>query len=131
MGHWQRLTVIGALARDGTGCSPAEHRRCHQHGLFIEQVPTPALRDCPDAMLVMDDLAAHKAEAAENGPGPGRRRANPGATPHARGAACALRRHDETLGQQHRQVLQVAIQNNAPIFHEAKGVAYGTVHETQ
>ena len=32
---------------------------------FVEQVLAPALRDRPDAILVMDNLAAHKAEAVQ------------------------------------------------------------------
>src|ERR671912_83146 len=43
-----------------------EHRRRDRHAVFLaftEQVLVPALRGRPDAIVVMDDLAAHKAEA--------------------------------------------------------------------
>jgi hypothetical protein len=74
-GHWERLTVLGALALDGvvaamsiaaaTGTrvflafEPALRRPEADRG---EQVPIPALRQRPDAVVVMDNLAAHKAE---------------------------------------------------------------------
>ena len=64
-GRWERLTVIGALALDGLVASmsvaaatgPAVFRA------FAEQVLIPALRARPDALVVMDNLAAHKSEA--------------------------------------------------------------------
>jgi transposase len=64
-GHWKRLTVIGALARDGllASMSIAAATSTAVFKAFVEQVLAPALRDRPDAILVMDNLAAHKAEA--------------------------------------------------------------------
>ena len=64
-GHWRRLTVIGALARDGVvACmSIAAATSTAVFLAFVEQVLVPALRDRPDAIVVMDNLAAHKAEA--------------------------------------------------------------------
>jgi transposase len=64
-GHWKRLTVIGALARDGViACmSIAAATSTAVFRAFVEQVLTPALRDRPGAIVVMDNLAAHKAEA--------------------------------------------------------------------
>jgi transposase len=64
-GHWRRLTVIGALARDGLcACmSIAAATSTPVFQAFVEQVLAPALRDRPNAILVMDNLAAHKAEA--------------------------------------------------------------------
>jgi transposase len=66
-GHWQRLTVLGALARDGVvACmSIAAATSTAVFKAFVEQVLAPALRDRPDAIVVMDNLAAHKAEAVQ------------------------------------------------------------------
>jgi len=57
--------VIGALARDGViACmSIAAATSTAVFRAFVEQVLTPALRDRPGAIVVMDNLAAHKAEA--------------------------------------------------------------------
>ena len=64
-GHWKRLTVVGALARDGVlacmSITAATSTAVFQ--AFVEQVLAPALRDRPNAVVVMDNLAAHKAEA--------------------------------------------------------------------
>jgi transposase len=67
-GHWRRLTVIGALARDGLcACmSIAATTSTAVFKAFVEQVLAPALRDRPDAILVMDNLAAHKAQAVRD-----------------------------------------------------------------
>ena len=67
-GHWKRLTVIGALARDGVvACmSVAAATSTAVFQAFVEQVLAPALRDRPDAIVVMDNLAAHKAEAVRD-----------------------------------------------------------------
>jgi transposase len=64
-GHWKRLTVIGALACDGVvACmSIAAATSTAVFRAFVEQVLAPALRNRPDAIVVMDNLAAHKAEA--------------------------------------------------------------------
>jgi transposase len=67
-GRWERLTVIGALALDGVvGCmSVAAATSTAVFLAFTEQVLVPALRDRPDAIVVLDNLAAHKAEAVRD-----------------------------------------------------------------
>jgi transposase len=64
-GRWERLTVIGALALEGVvaAMSIAAATSTAVFLAFAEQVLVPALRDRPDAVVVMDNLAAHKAEA--------------------------------------------------------------------
>ena len=64
-GRWERLTVIGALALDGVvaAMSIAAATSTAVFLAFAEQVLVPALRNRPDAVVVMDDLAAHEAEA--------------------------------------------------------------------
>lgn len=59
--------MIGALARDGVvACmSVAAATSTAVFKAFVEQVLAPALRDRPDAIVVMDNLAAHKAEAVQ------------------------------------------------------------------
>lgn len=66
-GHWKRLTVLAALAQDGVvACmSVAAATSTAVFQAFIEQVLAPALRERPDAIVVMDNLAAHKAEAVQ------------------------------------------------------------------
>ena len=66
-GHWKRLTVLGALAREGVvACmSIAASTSTAVFKAFVEQVLAPALQDRPDAIVVMDNLAAHKAEAVQ------------------------------------------------------------------
>ena len=62
-GRWRRLTLIGALGLEGltavmtvtAATSTAVFRA------FVEQVLAPALRDRPGALIVMDNLAPHKA----------------------------------------------------------------------
>jgi transposase len=63
-GRWERLTVIGALALDGVvACmSVAAATGTAVFLAFTEQVLVPAMRGRPDAIVVMDNLAAHKAE---------------------------------------------------------------------
>ena len=63
-GHWRRLTVIGALAMDGVvaSMSIAAATSTTVFLAFVEQVLAPALRERPDAVVVLDNLAAHKAE---------------------------------------------------------------------
>jgi transposase len=63
-GRWERLTVIGALALDGIigAMSVAAATSARVSLAFVEQVLVPALRDRPDAVVVMDNLAARKAE---------------------------------------------------------------------
>jgi transposase len=63
-GHRERLTVIGALALDGVVASMgvAAATSAAVFLAFAEQVLAPALRDRPGAVVVMDNLAAHKAQ---------------------------------------------------------------------
>jgi len=63
-GHWRRLTLIGALARDGL-CAAMAVAAATSTAVFravVEQALIPVLlRGRPDAVVVMDNLAAHKA----------------------------------------------------------------------
>ena len=63
-GRWERLTVIGALALDGIVASRgvAAATGAAVFLAFAEEVLIPALRERPDALVVMDNLGAHKAE---------------------------------------------------------------------
>ena len=63
-GRWERLTVLGALALDGLVASRgvAAATGTAVFLAFTEEVLIPALRDRPDALVVMDNLGAHKAE---------------------------------------------------------------------
>ena len=63
-GRWERLTVIGALALDGVVASRsvAAATGTAVFLAFTEEVLIPALRERPDALVVMDNLGAHKAE---------------------------------------------------------------------
>jgi len=64
-GRWERLTVIGALGLDGVvaSMSVAAATGTVVFLAFVEQALAPALRARPDAIVVMDNLAAHEAEA--------------------------------------------------------------------
>lgn len=65
-GHWQRLTLIGALALDGlcAAMTVAGATDTRVFLAFVTRVLIPALkRRRPDAVVVMDNLAAHKAAA--------------------------------------------------------------------
>jgi transposase len=64
-GRWERLTVIGALGLDGPVASRgvAAATGTAVFLAFAEEVLIPALRDRPDAVVVMDNLAAHKSGA--------------------------------------------------------------------
>ena len=61
-GRWERLTVIGALALDGVvaSMSVAAATSTAVFLAFAEQVLAPALRERPAALVVMDNLPAHK-----------------------------------------------------------------------
>src|SRR5439155_13456694 len=63
-GRWERLTVIGALGLDGVVASRsvAAATGTAVFLAFTEEVLIPALRERPDALVVMDNLGAHKAE---------------------------------------------------------------------
>jgi transposase len=62
-GHGERLTVIGALGLDGmvASMSIAAATSGAVFLAFVEQALIPALRGRPDAIVVMDNLGAHKA----------------------------------------------------------------------
>jgi len=65
-GRWQRLTLTGALALDGL-CAAMTVAGATDTAVFlafVTQVLIPALKRArPDAVVVMDNLAAHKAAA--------------------------------------------------------------------
>lgn len=63
LAHWRRLTVLGALTLDGVvaGMSVAAATGTAVFLAFVQHVLAPALRDRPDAVVVMDNLSAHKA----------------------------------------------------------------------
>jgi len=65
-GHRRRLTVIGALALDGVvaSMSIAAATSTAVSLAFVEQALVPALRERPGAVVVLDNLAARKAEEA-------------------------------------------------------------------
>jgi transposase len=65
-GRWERLTVIGALALDDGVVASMSIAAATSTAVFLaftERVLVPALRGRPDAVVVLDNLAAHKAEA--------------------------------------------------------------------
>ena len=67
-GHWQRLTLIGAVSLDGicAAMMVAATTGTAVFLAFVEQVLIPALiRERPCAAVVMDNLAAHKAACAQ------------------------------------------------------------------
>jgi transposase len=63
-GHWQRLTVLGALSLEGVvaSMSIAAATTGAVFLAFVEQVLLPARRGRSDIVVVMDNLGAHKAE---------------------------------------------------------------------
>ena len=73
-GHWRRLTLIGALGLDGL-CATMPVAAATGTAVFlafVEQVLIPALlRERPDAVVVMDNLAAHKAARVQPWTRPG------------------------------------------------------------
>jgi transposase len=64
-GHWRRLTILGALARDGLVAvmTVAAATTTQVFLAFVERVLAPALRARPDALVALDNLAPHKAAA--------------------------------------------------------------------
>ena len=63
--HWTRLTVLGALGTEGilAAMSIEAATDADVFRAFLDQVLLPALRQHkPDAVLVMDNLSAHKAK---------------------------------------------------------------------
>ena len=81
-GRWERLTVTGALALDGLAASMGIVAATSMAVplAFAERVLVPALRGRPGAVVVMDNLAARKAEALRDAldrAGPGHRHLPP------------------------------------------------------
>ena len=66
-GHWKRLTILGALALDGLVAvmTVAAATTTEVFRVFVEQVLLPALQTRPDSILVMDNLAPHKAACVQ------------------------------------------------------------------
>lgn len=65
-GRWERVTILGALGIEGIvgAMSVAAATDGSVFHAYLERVLLPELRRVkPDAVLVMDNLAAHKAEA--------------------------------------------------------------------
>lgn len=62
-GDWRRLTILGAMARDGLVAvmTAAAATSTAVFLAFIEGVLIPALRARPGALVAMDNLAPHKA----------------------------------------------------------------------
>jgi transposase len=67
-GLWERLTVLGALDLGGVvaSMSIAAATTGAVFLAFVEQVLIPALRGRSDAIVVLDNLGAHKAEPVRN-----------------------------------------------------------------
>ena len=65
-GSWRRLTVLGALAEDGVAAAMTIEAPTDTAVFlaFLDQVLIPELvRTKPDAVVVLDNLGAHKAPA--------------------------------------------------------------------
>jgi transposase len=62
-GRWKRLTILGALCADGIACAMtvAAATTTRVFLAFVEQVLLPALQARPGCVVVMDNLAPHKA----------------------------------------------------------------------
>jgi transposase len=68
-GNWERLTVIGALALEGGVVASMSIPAATGTAVFLaftQQALVPALRDRPGAILIMDNLPAHKAAAVRD-----------------------------------------------------------------
>jgi transposase len=67
-GHWKRLTILGAIARDGLVAvmSIAAATSTAVFLAFLQQGLIPALRARPEALVAMDNLAPHRAAAVRN-----------------------------------------------------------------
>jgi transposase len=74
-GQWRRLTILGALTLEGVvaSMSRAAATSTAVFLAFVEQALVPALRRRPEAMVVMDNLPAHKAELVQDKAGLGHR----------------------------------------------------------
>ena len=62
-GGWKRLTILGALCAEGIACAMtvAAATTTQVFLAFVERVLLPALRTRPGCVVVMDNLAPHKA----------------------------------------------------------------------
>jgi transposase len=67
-GHWRRLTILGALARDGlvAAMTVAAATSTAVFLAFVERALIPALRGRPEALVAMDNLAPHRAAAVRD-----------------------------------------------------------------
>ncbi len=67
-GRWKRLTILGAIARDGLVAvmSIAAATSTAVFLAFLEQVLIPALHARPEVLVAMDNLAPHRAAAMRN-----------------------------------------------------------------
>ena len=63
-GHWKRLTILGALTADGlvAAMTVAAATTTQVFLAFVQQVLLPALRQRPGCLVIMDNLAPHKAQ---------------------------------------------------------------------
>ena len=62
-GHWKRLSVLGAISLDGMVAAMSVDAATDSavFAAYLDEVLLPRLRqDKPDAVLVMDNLRAHK-----------------------------------------------------------------------
>ncbi len=66
-GGWKRLTILGAIAIDGlvAAMTVAAATTTQVFLAFVEQVLLPALRKRPGGVVVMDNLAPHKATCVQ------------------------------------------------------------------
>lgn len=65
-GRWERVTVLGALGADGIAAAMSVEAATDAavFATYLDEVLLPKLRQArPDAVLVMDNLAAHKTPA--------------------------------------------------------------------
>jgi transposase len=65
-GHWTRLTVVGALGMEGLVAAMSVKAALSgaTFAAYLDQVLLPELRRSkPDAVLILDNLAAHKIAA--------------------------------------------------------------------
>ena len=67
-GRWRRLTILGAIARDGLVAvmAVAAATSTAVFLAFLEQVLIPALRARPEVLVAMDNLAPHRAAAVRD-----------------------------------------------------------------
>ena len=67
-GRWRRLTILGAIARDGLVAvmAVAAATSTAVFLAFLEQGLVPALRARPEVLVAMDNLAPHRAAAVRD-----------------------------------------------------------------